>query len=68
MSAANGIFTDKSFGLNAEYKSNAQTYFKAEVKEFDFVGAPTVGESEINEWSRNKTNGKIPKILDSGNY
>lgn len=40
---------------------------KSEVRKLDFVGNPTAGESEINEWTKNKTNGKISKIFEPGN-
>lgn len=40
---------------------------KSEARRLDFAGNPSVGRSEINEWAKNKTNGKISQILDPGN-
>lgn len=40
----------------------------SEVRRLDFTGNPSAGESEINEWTKNKTNGKISKLFGSGDY
>jgi len=65
LSVANGIFSDKAFDLSADYENQARNYLKSEVKRLDFAGNPSVGQSEINEWAKNKTKGKISKILDT---
>lgn len=67
LTVANGIFADKAFDLSADYENQARNYLKSEVRMLDFAGNPSAGESEINEWTKNKTNGKISKILDQGN-
>lgn len=66
MTVANGIFSDKAFSLNPEYTKNTQKYLNSEVRSVDFSGNPTFGESEINKWVNNKTNGKISEIFNPG--
>lgn len=68
LTIANGIFSDKTFELSADYESQARNYLKSEVKRLDFGGNPLAGESEINEWASKKTNGKITQLFDHGNY
>ncbi|VVC37411.1 Serpin domain [Cinara cedri] len=66
LTIANAIFSDKSFELSADYENQVRGYLKSEVKKIDFSGNPLAGESEINEWTNKKTNGKINKLFDSG--
>ncbi|VVC37412.1 Serpin domain [Cinara cedri] len=66
LTVANGIFSDKAFELSADYESQVRNYLKSEVKRFDFAGNSSAGESEINEWTSKKTNGKITKLFERG--
>jgi len=54
--------------LNPDYENQARNYMKSEVKKLDFSGNSSAAEAEINEWAKTKTNGKITKLFDSGNY
>jgi len=66
LTVANGIFSDKAFSLNTDYVKNTQNYLNSEVRSVDFSANPTSGESEINKWVNNKTNGKISGIFNPG--
>lgn len=64
MQIANAIFYSQTFPFNSTFTQTVATYFDAEVKPRDFhdlQGTLTA----VNDWSSSKTNGRIPKVLDS---
>ena len=64
MQIANAIFYSQSFPFNSSFTQTVATYFDAEVKPRDFhdlQGTLTA----VNDWASSKTNGRIPKVLDS---
>ncbi|CAL1292433.1 unnamed protein product [Larinioides sclopetarius] len=64
LKAANAVLVDKHLELREDYKDDVQELYRAVVRDVDFsTEAPKIVE-EINEWVREKTNGKIEKLLD----
>ncbi|GBN03812.1 Serpin B8 [Araneus ventricosus] len=64
LNSANSILVDKRLELLEEYRHNVQELYKAAVRDVDFAReAPRIVE-EINDWVKEKTNGKIEKLLD----
>jgi serpin B len=60
--SANSLWHNNQYKLQAPFVSTNQTYFDATVKGLDFTSA--AAKEEINNWVRNKTNGKIEKIVE----
>jgi serpin B len=64
MQIANGIFYSQNFPFNSTFTQTVATYFGAEVKPRDFHDLPGT-LTAVNDWASSKTNGRIPKVLDS---
>jgi serpin B len=62
---ANAIFFRQAFGgaVEASFLSDSRTYFDAEVSGLDFGSPQAV--TTVNRWASDKTNGKIPKVIES---
>jgi len=61
MNIANSMWIRKSFPVLESFISTNQKYFDARVEKLDFNAAAL---NTINSWVNEKTNTKIPKILD----
>ncbi len=63
MEIANAIFYKENYGFEQEFLDINRKYFDAEVRGLNFFdpGAPGI----INGWVKDKTRGKIEKIVDS---
>ena len=61
MNIANSIWIRKTYPVLAPFISTNQKYYEASVERLDF---DQTALSTINNWVNEKTNGKIPKILD----
>ena len=64
LSIANALFVNKQYPLLDDYKKTVGKYYQAEVSNLDF-GIPASSLKTINGWCSKKTNGLIPKVLDS---
>nr|AII97888.1 BLTX522 [Nephila pilipes] len=64
LSAANAILVDKYLRLLSEYKNGVEDLYKASVREVNFAKDAAKLVGEINAWVKEKTNGKIEKLLD----
>ena len=64
MRIANSIWYRQSFPVNQSFSDAARSYFDAEVQGLDFTNV-SGSLGAINDWVNQKTNGKIPKILES---
>ena len=62
-SSANSIWAAKGLTLKKPFESRLKEYFATENYQVDFTAAATL--DKINKWCSDKTDGKIPKILDS---
>lgn len=63
MNIANSIWIKEDFPVLDEFLNLNQTYYSAEANNLDFNSSEAV--KTINQWVSDKTNGKIPKILES---
>ena len=59
---ANSIWSRRGVGIRQEFITLNQTYFGSDVTELDFNNPQSL--SIINSWVKNKTRGKIEKIVD----
>jgi len=64
MQIANAIFYRQNFPFNSSFTQTVATYFDAEVKPRDFQDSQGTLNA-VNDWASSKTNGRIPKVLDS---
>nr|XP_050023194.1 intracellular coagulation inhibitor 2-like [Dermacentor andersoni] len=62
---ANTVLIHKDFNILDQYRSDVVKYFQAEARSVDFVRGGSRVTSEINEWVKEKTKGKISKLLDA---
>ena len=62
-SSANSIWAAKGLTLKKPFESRLKEYFATENYQVEFTEAATL--DKINKWCSDKTDGKIPKILDS---
>ena len=59
---ANSLWINNTFPVNENFLETNRAYYFAEVQNKDFSDPKTL--STINNWVSNKTNGKIPIVLD----
>ena len=59
---ANAIYTNKGFEPKKEYKECMDEYYDADIRSLDFSKAESI--NAINNWAKDKTNGKIQKIIE----
>lgn len=63
INVANSLWFDKSrITVNKDFQDNLTNYYDAESKELDFSKKESA--ELINKWCSDKTNGKIPSVLD----
>ncbi|XP_070381528.1 iripin-2-like [Dermacentor albipictus] len=62
---ANTVLIQKDFKILDQYRSDVVKYFQAEARSVDFVRDGSRVTAEINKWVKEKTKGKIPKLLDA---
>ncbi|MGH8000114.1 MAG: serpin family protein [Brasilonema sp.] len=62
LTIANSLWVNQNFSLKPEFLQTNQEFYKAEVSNLDFSdsGSPAI----INNWVKEKTNGKIDKIVE----
>ncbi|MDR2765225.1 MAG: serpin family protein [Tannerella sp.] len=63
--SANSIWIAKDFPVLDAFKEVNQTYFDADVLDFD-LSDPAGTVKRINDWCSEKTHGLIPQLLDAG--
>jgi len=59
---ANSVWVEKSFPVESSFLQRCEQSYSATVKNLDFASPAALGE--INAWVSEKTNEKIPKIID----
>ncbi|MBD2702537.1 serpin family protein [Spirosoma sp. BT702] len=62
LNLANSVWYRNTYPVSTTYQDLLKQSFKAEVAAKDFNNTSTVGD--INSWASQKTNGKIPKVID----
>ena len=65
LTSSNSLWTARGLALKDAYKKLLADYFSAESYEVDFADAGTLGK--INKWCSDKTDGKIPQMLQELN-
>jgi len=59
---ANSVWNRNTFPVESSFQDVLKQTFKADISAEDFSDPATVGK--INAWASQKTNGKIPKVID----
>ncbi|CAH1395972.1 unnamed protein product [Nezara viridula] len=62
--SANGLFPDYHNEISPEYIAFAKNFYQSEVIPLDYRRMPYESTEFINRWVSNRTEGKIPQILD----
>ena len=62
LTLANSVWYQNTFSVENSFHDLLKQTFNAEVSAQDFTNPATV--STINKWASQKTNGKIPKVID----
>jgi serine protease inhibitor len=62
MTLANSVWYRNTFSVENAFQDLLKQTFQAEVSAQDFANPATLGT--INNWASQKTNGKIPKVID----
>lgn len=64
VAVADALWVDRALSLNPRFVQTLRQFYGAESRSLDF-GAPAAAVAAVNEWTREKTAGHIPSILDS---
>lgn len=65
LTIANSLWGDEGISFNPNFLQRNTQFFNAEISVLDFLAPSTL--MTINQWVNDRTNGKIPKILDEIN-
>jgi serpin B len=65
---ANGLWCLEGLDIDREFLATLESAFKADIKECDFAGDPDAAADAINEWASRNTSGKVPGVVDSGQF
>ncbi|KAG8197075.1 hypothetical protein JTE90_004342 [Oedothorax gibbosus] len=64
LNTANSVLIEKYMKLSPDYKNDVEDLYQASVEDVDFAKDSAQVVSKINNWVKQKTNGKIEKLLD----
>ena len=64
LSIANAIVVNQKYHLLGSYEQSVAHYYNAEVSRLDFTSGPSAART-INKWCSDRTQGLIPKIVES---
>ncbi|XP_033218752.1 leukocyte elastase inhibitor isoform X2 [Belonocnema kinseyi] len=64
-SYANGIFIQEGYPIRPEFSGVNENVYKSEIISLDFHNHGEKAKESINKWVKDRTRGKIPKILSS---
>jgi serpin B len=64
---ANGLFVQRNFQLESEFLDRVKRSFGLSLKQVDFLQNPEAARLNINDWVREKTQGRIPNMVEQGN-
>ncbi|MEU5670032.1 serpin family protein [Micromonospora sp. NPDC047762] len=65
LTTANALWTRLDLVLRPRFRDTLAGYYGATPRPVDFRGAPEVARQEINTWVSDRTNAKIPELLQS---
>lgn len=60
---ANGVWTEKQYRINKDFKKTLENSYLAEAREADFRGNSEAERQIINAWVSDKTEKKIPELF-----
>jgi serpin B len=60
---ASALWLQSGFPINPDFLRLSHDFFDAAPESLDFAGSPQQAASHINDWVKQRTNGKIPKII-----
>ncbi|KAI5611280.1 serpin peptidase inhibitor, clade B (ovalbumin), member 1, partial [Silurus asotus] len=63
---ANRIYGEKTFNFLSEFVDSTQKQYQADMQAVDFIGSSEKSRKLINDWVKEKTEGKIKDILQPG--
>ncbi|XP_061851385.1 leukocyte elastase inhibitor [Colius striatus] len=63
---ASRLFGERSYNFLPEFLTNTHKLYGAELATVDFLQAYDEARKEINQWVKEKTEGKIPNLLSEG--
>lgn len=64
VAVADALWVDRALSLNPRFAQTLRQFYGAESRSLDF-SAPAAAVAAVNEWTREKTAGHIPSILES---
>jgi serpin B len=66
LSIANALWPQKDYPLDPDYLDLTATYYNAETHTVDYASDPEAARTRINQWTREKTAGKITTLIPEG--
>lgn len=63
---ANALWVQRDFIILPTFLETVTTYYKSSVKQTDFIRNPDGARSNINNWVREQTQGRIPEEIPRG--
>jgi serpin B len=63
---ANALWPRIDFKLLEEYQDTVERYYGGDITPLDYVRNPSEAASTINNWVKEKTNGKIKELIKAG--
>ncbi|GFT03474.1 serpin B8, partial [Nephila pilipes] len=64
LKSANAIVVNDNVDLLLKYKNDIEDFYNASIRKTDFANNADKAVKEINDWVKEKTNGKIENLLD----
>lgn len=66
MAVANRVFGQEGFGFLDEYLADLSRWYEAPLGTVDFFGDPEAARDQINAWTADQTNDRIPELFPQG--
>lgn len=66
LAIANGLWVQQGFPLESEFEHTIRTVYQAPLTSLDFHANAELARQEINSWTAQHTNGKIPELFAPG--
>jgi serpin B len=66
LAVANALWGERDLGYSPDFLSLLRQDYDADLHQADFIGAPDRATSEINQWVKQNTQGKIPQLFTPG--
>jgi serine protease inhibitor len=63
---ANGLWVQRGFAIQSDFKHSIETLYHAPLTQLDFLRDPEQARAEINSWTGEHTKGKILELYPAG--